>query len=262
MSGCGRSPRRRRRGRLMRIAVVGARGSSARRSCTSSPARTRSIGVRRARARHQPTTRRSRRRWRGVRPDVIVNCAAYNDVDGAEDHPVEALNAQRVRRAGAGARRGRRTARRWCTTAPTSCSTATRHGAVHRNRSARIRGASYAASKLLGEWFAADAPRAYVLRVESLFGQRRGRRAAEGQRRGDREDAAGRRGSARVRGSDGVADLRHRRRARDAAARRDEAPAGLYHCVNSGHCTWLEFARELARAARRRAAARRCGWPT
>jgi len=23
--------------------------------------------------------------------------------------------------------------------------------------------------------------------------------------------------------------------------------AGLYHCVNSGDCTWLEFARELAR---------------
>jgi dTDP-4-dehydrorhamnose reductase len=25
------------------------------------------------------------------------------------------------------------------------------------------------------------------------------------------------------------------------------APAGIYHCVNSGCCTWLEFARELAR---------------
>ena len=27
-----------------------------------------------------------------LRPDAIVNCAAYNDVDGAEDHPIEALN--------------------------------------------------------------------------------------------------------------------------------------------------------------------------
>jgi dTDP-4-dehydrorhamnose reductase len=26
-----------------------------------------------------------------------------------------------------------------------------------------------------------------------------------------------------------------------------DAPAGLYHCVNSGQCTWLEFAREMAR---------------
>jgi dTDP-4-dehydrorhamnose reductase len=25
------------------------------------------------------------------------------------------------------------------------------------------------------------------------------------------------------------------------------APPGLYHCVNTGECTWLEFARELAR---------------
>ena len=25
------------------------------------------------------------------------------------------------------------------------------------------------------------------------------------------------------------------------------APAGLYHCVNSGSCTWLDFALELAR---------------
>jgi dTDP-4-dehydrorhamnose reductase len=24
------------------------------------------------------------------------------------------------------------------------------------------------------------------------------------------------------------------------------APAGLYHCVNSGACTWIELARELA----------------
>src|SRR5258708_40365353 len=29
----------------------------------------------------------------------------------------------------------------------------------------------YGTSKLLGEWLAADAPRHYILRVESLFGQ-------------------------------------------------------------------------------------------
>ena len=28
------------------------------------------------------------------------------------------------------------------------------------------------------------------------------------------------------------------------------APAGLYHCVNSGRCTWLEFAQEAARQMR------------
>src|SRR4051812_21777604 len=30
---------------------------------------------------------------RTIQPQAIINCAAYNDVDGAEDHPVEALNA-------------------------------------------------------------------------------------------------------------------------------------------------------------------------
>ena len=28
-----------------------------------------------------------------IQPDAIINCAGYNDVDGAEDHPIEALNA-------------------------------------------------------------------------------------------------------------------------------------------------------------------------
>src|SRR4051812_39338230 len=30
---------------------------------------------------------------RRVAPDAIVNCAGYNDVDGAEDHQVDALNS-------------------------------------------------------------------------------------------------------------------------------------------------------------------------
>ena len=34
---------------------------------------------------------------------------------------------------------------------------------------------AYGASKLIGEWFAADAPSHYVLRVESLFGGRQRR---------------------------------------------------------------------------------------
>ena len=35
----------------------------------------------------------------GVHPDVVINCAAYNDVDGGEDHPdaAFAVNAFAVR---------------------------------------------------------------------------------------------------------------------------------------------------------------------
>ena len=43
----------------------------------------------------------------GVRPDLIVNCAAYNNVDGAEQEPDRGAARQCVRRAHARARRGR-----------------------------------------------------------------------------------------------------------------------------------------------------------
>jgi dTDP-4-dehydrorhamnose reductase len=105
----------------------------------------------------------------------------------------------------------------------------------------------YAASKLMGEWFALDAPRAYVLRVESLFG-----RAADGPPpRGSVATivntlASG--GTARVFADRTVSPTYIPDAARGAAARVEGgAPPGLYHCVNAGYCTWLEFAREAAR---------------
>ena len=167
-------------GGLMRVAVVGAAGQLGPRSSTSARGGdTRSSPS--TRAELDVTRRRAvRRGGRGARPDVIVNGAAYTDVDGAEDHPVDALEVNAFARARAG--RGGRGARapRSCTTAPTSCSTASRRPYTEETR--RIREASTPRSKLLGEWFARDAPRAYVLRVESLFGARRVRGPAEGQR--------------------------------------------------------------------------------
>jgi dTDP-4-dehydrorhamnose reductase len=105
----------------------------------------------------------------------------------------------------------------------------------------------YATSKLLGEWFAADAPRAYVLRVESLFGRAPGAGPEKGS-------VAGIVNTLKAGGSPKVFEdrtisptyvidaARATRRLLESAA-----PAGLYHCVNSGRCTWLEFAQELVR---------------
>ena len=57
-----------------------------------------------------------------------------------------------------------------------------------------------------------------------------------------------RRRAARLRGSNRVADLHHRRGGGDAAAHRDaRRPSGCTTASSSGHCTWLEFAQELAR---------------
>jgi dTDP-4-dehydrorhamnose reductase len=181
----------------------------------------------------------------GAKPDAIVNCAAYNDVDGAEDHPVDALNVNAF-------------AVRALARAAAACGCALVHYSTDfvfdgkasqpytEADSPNPRGA-YAASKLIGEWFAADAPRAYVLRVESLFGAVPGARPAKGSvasiLKSIQTGAEIRVFEDRTISPTFVFDA--------AVATRklleQPAPAGVYHCVNSGSCTWLDLARALAR---------------
>jgi len=180
-----------------------------------------------------------------AKPDAIVNCAAYNDVDGAEDHAVDALTLNTF-------------AVRALARAAAACDAALVHFSTDfvfdgkasqpyiETDAPNPRG-TYAASKLLGEWFAADAPRAYVLRVESLFGSVRGGRPAKGSVAGIlkaiRSGVEARVFEDRIISPTYVFDAA-------IATRRlleQSAPPGLYHCVNSGSCTWLELAREVAR---------------
>ena len=178
-------------------------------------------------------------------PDVIINCAAYNAVDAAEDHPVDALrtNAFAVRNLARGAAS--------CRAVLIHCGTdfvfdgVTDRPYVEDDRPNPR--SVYAASKLLGEWFALDAPRAYVLRVESLFG-----RAPDGPpAKGSVESivAALRDGRAPRVFRDRTVSPTYVPHAAQAMRHLVErtAPAGLYHCVSSGRCTWLEFALEAAR---------------
>lgn len=180
-----------------------------------------------------------------ARPDAVINCAAYNEVDAAEDHPVAAvdLNALAVRTLAAAAERagaafvhygsdfvfdGRATTPYTEDARPSPLS-------------------SYGASKMLGEWFALDAPRSYVLRVESLFGRAPGggppKGSVAGILKGLQAGSAPRVFEDRTVSPTYVIDAA-------AATRRlleSSAPTGLYHCVSSGFCTWLEFGVELAR---------------
>jgi dTDP-4-dehydrorhamnose reductase len=180
-----------------------------------------------------------------VEPEVILNAAAFTNVDAAEDHPVAALDGNAF---------GVRALARAAVT----------HGAtlVHYSSDFVFDGRAespytetdppgpqsvYAASKLLGEWFALDAPRAYVLRVESLFGQAPGAAPAKGS-------AAAILNTLKAGGSPKVFEDRTITPSYVIDVARatrllleSQAPAGLYHCVNSGQCTWLEFAREMAR---------------
>ena len=182
-----------------------------------------------------------------ARPEVLVNCAAYNDVDGAEDDAPTALavNAFGVRTLAAAARAAGAVLIHYSTDFVFD-GTAER---PYTEDDAPNPRSVYAASKLLGEWFARGGPH-YVLRVESLFGAIGEPGGAGPTRRGTLDrmaDAllAGRPVRAfadRTVSPTYVDDAARATRALLTAA----AAPGLYHCVGSGQATWLAVARTLA----------------
>jgi len=183
-----------------------------------------------------------------IRPDAIVNCAAYTDVDRSEDHPVDALNVNAYAvRALARAARNQGAALVHYSTDFVFDGTAT---APYTEEAAPGPRSAYAVSKLLGEWFATDAPRAYVLRVESLFGRAPNGPASRGSAAGILDGllagASPRVFEDRTISPTYVIDAA--RATRELLEK--QAPTGLYHCVNSGACTWFDFALELARQLR------------
>jgi len=185
------------------------------------------------------------RRIGGTAPGVIINCAAFNDVDGAEDRAAEALAVNGF-------------AVRSLARAAEACGAVLVHFGTdfvfdgtanepYTESAPPAPRSTYALSKLLGEWFALDAPRGFVLRVESLFGA-----PAEWTGRRGTFDAI----------VDGLMDGRELKVFTDrvvspsyvediALATRhlveSGAAPGLYHCVNSGHATWHDVALEAAR---------------
>jgi dTDP-4-dehydrorhamnose reductase len=186
-----------------------------------------------------------------VAPDLIVNCAAHNDVDGAEEAPAIAfaVNALAVRSLAAVATRTGATLVHYSTdfvfdgvdrSTPYTEADAARPQSV------------YGTSKLVGEWQAAIAPRAYVLRVESLFGGVYVRSSVDkliaGLARGEPLRVFADRSLTPSYVADVVQATRH--------LVETDAPAGLYHCVNSGVTNWLELTEELARLTGRSDTAR------
>ena len=184
-------------------------------------------------------------RLAAVRPTVIVNCAAYNLVDAAETHPIEALqtNAFGVRALARAARSLDATLVHYSSDFVFDGRATTPYTEQDRPNPRSV----YAASKMLGEWFAEDAPRSYVLRVESLFGGFSNGVPAKGSVAAIvnalRAGNAARVFEDRTVSPTYVPDaIRATRLLLESGA-----TPGLYHCVNSGSCTWLEFGREAAR---------------
>ena len=174
-------------------------------------------------------------------PDVVVNCAAFTDVDGAEDHPADALavNAWGPRALARAASVIDATLVHFSTdfVFDGEASRPYREDDTPNPRSV------YAMSKLLGEWFAAGTRRHYVLRVESLFGGSRAKSSIDRIFDGIQTGRAVRAFSDRTVSPSFVEDV-----VAATMALLDRRPSpGVYHCVNDGHATWLDVAREIAR---------------
>lgn len=186
-----------------------------------------------------------RARIAALHPDAVVNCAAWNDVDAAQRDPrpaleVNAFGVMALARAAA------------------DVGAALVHfstdfvfdGEIDRpyveSDPPRPR-SFYGLTKLLGERFAEEAPRHYVLRVESIFG---GPTAGTTARDGSLGTIV-----RKLRAGEEIPVFTDRTvspsYAPDIAAAvrlllEGDAAGGLYHCVNSGAATWDAIAREAA----------------
>jgi dTDP-4-dehydrorhamnose reductase len=180
-------------------------------------------------------------RVRQLAPAAVFNCAGYNKVDLAEQEQETVLdvNAFVVRTL---ARAAADLDAVFVTYSTDFVFAGTATTPYTEQDQPEPQGA-YAQSKLVGEWMAADAPKHYILRVESLFGGPKRRssvdRIADAVRAGEPAPVF----VDRVVSPSFVADVA------DASAYvlRTQPAVGVYHCVNTGHATWFELGREIAR---------------
>ena len=187
----------------------------------------------------------------GLQPDVLINCAAYTNVDRAESEPADCfrVNAEAVERMADFCRKNN--------TLFVHISTdyvfaGHSPGRPWREDDAPHPVGVYASSKWVGEQKALKHRRSIVVRTCGLYARRKCeqhrnfvrailRKAEEGQ-------------VLRV-----VADQRcsptyvpHAARAIEFLCRTaiaDESAAGVYHVVNTGGVSWYEFARAVIKAA-------------
>lgn len=182
-----------------------------------------------------------RRHILDARPDLIVNCAAYNHVDRAEDEADAALEVNGLI-VGTMARAARDTGATFVHFS-TDFVFDGRQTALYTEADLPEPSSVYGQSKLLGEWLAADAPRHYVLRVESLFGGPGAKSSIDRIISALDDNREAPVFSDRLVTPSYVEDVVEATR----ALVQQKAESGVYHCVNTGEASWLDMAREIAR---------------
>jgi dTDP-4-dehydrorhamnose reductase len=174
-------------------------------------------------------------------PQAIVNCASFNHVDRSEDDQVTAfdVNAMVVGTMARAAAAAGAVFMHYSTDFVFAGTASTPYKEADEPEPRSV----YAQSKLVGEWLAADAGTYYVLRVESLFGGPRRRSSVDRIVDAVRSDQVAPVFKDRVVSPSFVADVA------DASAflLKTRPAFGVYHCVNSGHATWLEVGEEIVR---------------
>lgn len=176
-----------------------------------------------------------------ARPEVVIHAAAFTDVDGAESSPdrAYAVNADGTRNVAQGAAKAG--ARLVAISTDYVYDGTKRTPYVESDPVAPL--SVYGASKLAGEHEALSAtPDAVILRTAWLYGE--GKNFVRTMRRLAEERSELRVVSDQVGSPTSAEDL-----ARAIRAVLDTAAAGVYHAVNSGSCSWYEFAVTIVQMA-------------
>jgi dTDP-4-dehydrorhamnose reductase len=176
-----------------------------------------------------------------LQPTLIVNCAAFNDVDGAQQQQTMAFAINGL--APGILARAAQTAGAAFVHYSTDFVFAGREDRVWTEADPPEPQSVYAQSKLVGEWLARDCDRHYVLRVESLFGGTLGRSTI------DRVVTALREGRPMNLFHDRTVSPSFVDDVAEATWQLLErrADPGLYHCVNGGATTWTGVGQTVAR---------------
>jgi dTDP-4-dehydrorhamnose reductase len=178
-----------------------------------------------------------------IRPDLIINCAADNRVDAAETTPLPPLAGNA-----------------WAVSTLARLSAELDATFIHYGTDFVFDGVTdrpyteedapnprsvYGMTKALGEVLATDAPRHYVLRVESLFGGHTARSSLDRlwslMEAGQPATAF----SDRIVSPSFVEDVTSATRALVERG----APVGLYHCVNTGYASWFDVVDRMRQLA-------------
>ena len=177
---------------------------------------------------------------RDVRPDTIVNCAAWNAVDQAEERPLEALytNAYAVRTLADLAAELGATLIHFSTDFVFDGQVSAPYSEADHPRPVSI----YGMSKLLGEVACLAWPRHYVLRLSSLYGGLRRRGYVDQIASAVRDGRPVRVFTDRIVSPSYIPDVV----LATLTLLRSKGPFGLYHCTASDFGSWYDIAREVA----------------